>query len=194
MLTPMAGMILGRSFRQVVAPLVHAGVGPRELHEQLDALDDETEVPWARFVSALQRAAASVRRRELVAIGKRIVQASKVEFERWGFDSAEALLTDLDAPFGAKFIDPPETDRLTTAKYEPGYALFRVGVVHPPALVEGYLRGIVETYGGTVNDFACHEVTMEGQRYWLLELRWSTPAKPVRRQRPASGPRLRSVA
>ena len=190
----MAGMVLGRSFKQVIAPLLHAGLGEHALHDQLDALADEGEYPWEQFTDALARAAETVSSRELVAIGKRIIAESKTEFERWGFDSAEAILADLDAPFGAKFIDPPEAERLTTAKYEPGYALFRVGIVHPPELVEGYLKGIVEAYGGGVNDFACHQVTMEDQQYWLLELRWWTPAKPVRRRRAPSGPRLRSVA
>ena len=183
-------MVLGRSFKQVLAPLLHAGVGVRTLHDQLEALEDEGEYPWDQFTAALREAAQTVSPRELVAIGKRIVSESKAEFERWGFDSAEAILTDLDAPFGAKFIDPPESERLMTAKYEPGYALFRVGLVHPPELVEGYLKGIVEAYGGSVNDYACHEVTMDGQRYWLIELRWWTPAKPVRRRRTRSGPRM----
>ena len=189
----MAGMVLGRSFKQVLSPLLHAGAGLHGLEAALDELEDDGEYPWEDFTTAVQEAAETVPARSLIEIGKHVVASSKLEFERWGFDSAEAVLTDLDAPFGAKFIDPPEHERLATAKYEPGYALFRVGAVHPAALVEGYLRGIVEIYGGTVHDYMRHEVHMDGRPYHLIELRWSTP-KPVRRRRAPSGPRLRSVA
>lgn len=190
----MAGMVLGRSFKQVLSPLLRAGVGLAALESAVDELEDEADYPWEEFTTAVAEAAQTVSAESLVEIGKTIISGSKAEFERWGFDSAEAVLTDLDAPFGAKFIDPPEHERLTTAKYEPGYALFRVGAVHPRELIEGYLRGIVEAYGGEVKDYACHHVIMNGQPYHLMELRWWTPAKPQRRRRAPSGPRYRSVA
>jgi hypothetical protein len=186
----MAGMVLGRYFKQVVTPLLHAGTGSKQLEARLETLDDEGEYEWEEFAAALSAASARVSHRDLVAIGKRIITAAKPEFERWGFDSAEAILTDLDAPFGASIIDPPEHQRLLTAKYEPGYAVFRVGVGHPAALVEGYLRGIVEAHGGTVNELSCHYVRMDDQPFHLLELRWRTPARVTARRRPASGPRM----
>jgi hypothetical protein len=189
----MAGMVLGRYFRLVVTPLLHAGLGPRDLEEleaHVDALDDETEYPWDEFATTVARAANRVSERELIEIGERIIRASKSEFERWGFDSAESMLTDLDAPFGAMILDPPEHERLTTAKYEPGYAVFRIGVAHPGALLQGYLRGIVEVHGGTVHGLAHHLVRMDGQAYHLLELRWWTPEQVVARPRIGSGPRM----
>jgi hypothetical protein len=196
----MAGMVLGRYFKLVVTPLLHAGRGCGEpdagelesLEARIEALDDELEYPWDEFATTVAQAADRVSERELIAIGERIVRASKSAFERWGFDSAEAMLTDLDAPFGAMILDPPEHERLTTAKYEPGYAVFRVGVTHPGALLQGYLRGIVEIHGSTVHALACHLVHMDGQAYHLLELRWSTPASTpvVARTRIGSGPRM----
>jgi hypothetical protein len=188
--TGMAGMVLGRYFKLVVTPLLHAGLGCPELEQRLAAIDDEREYPWEEFATTVARAASRVSERELIAIGERIIRASKSEFERWGFDSAESMLTDLDAPFGAMILDPPEHERLTTAKYEPGYAVFRIGVAHPGALLQGYLRGIVEIHGSTVHALARHLVHMDGQAYHLLELRWSTPERVVARLRFGSGPRM----
>lgn len=152
-------------------------------------MEDDQEIAWVDFANAVARAASSVHEREQAAIGERIIWAAKSEFERWGFDSAESMLGDLDAPFGALILDPPEHERLTTAKYEPGYALFRVGTAHPAALVEGYLRGIVEAWGSTVHELARHVVTMDGQPYHLLELRWWSPVV-VARPRVRSAPRM----
>jgi hypothetical protein len=185
----MTGMVLGRYFKLVVGPLLHAGLGSSGLETRLAELEDDAEVTWDEFASAVGRAAASVTDRELVAIGERIIAASKASFERWGFDSAEAMLTDLDAPFGALILDPPDHERLTTAKFEPGYAVFRFGTAHPAALLQGYLRGIVELHGGTVHTLACHLVQMDGQAYHLLEMRWWTPVV-VARPRVGSGPRM----
>jgi hypothetical protein len=193
----MAGMVLGRYFKLVVTPLLHANQpGEREasglakLEAKVDIIDDEREYSWDEFATTVAQAANGVSESELIAIGERIIRASRLEFERWGFDSAESMLTDLDAPFGAMILDPPEHERLTTAKYEPGYAVFRVGVAHPGALLQGYLRGIVEVHGGTVQALARHLVHMDGQAYHLIELRWWTPARVVVRTRISSGPRM----
>jgi hypothetical protein len=182
-------MVLGRYFKLVVTPLLHAGLGSAGLEARMAVMEDDAEVGWDEFANALARAANSVTERELVAIGERIIQASKASFERWGFDSAEAMLTDLDAPFGALILDPPEHERLTTAKFEPGYAVFRIGTAHPSALLQGYLRGIVEVHGGTVHTLACHLVQMDGQPYHLLEMRWWSPVV-LPRPRVGSGPRM----
>ena len=98
------------------------------------------------------------------------------------------------APFGASIIDPPEHERIITAKYERGYAVFRAADTHPAGLVEGYLRGVVEMHGGRVDDVACHQVFMNGYPFHLLEMRWWTPARPVRQRRAPSGPHVRQVA
>jgi hypothetical protein len=189
----MAGLVLGRYFKLVVRPLLAAQSGHEaqksELQARMAAMEDEQEVAWDEFAAAVARASSGVHERDQAAIGERIIGASKGSFERWGFDSAESMLADLDAPFGALILDPPEHERLTTAKYEPGYALFRVGTAHPAALLEGYLRGIVELFGSTVHGLASHLVSMDGQRYHLLELRWWTPLI-VARPRIGSAPRL----
>jgi hypothetical protein len=193
----MAGMVLGRYFKLVVTPLLHANQpvereesGLAKLEARVEIIDDELEYAWDEFATTVAHAANHVSEAELISIGERIIRASRSEFERWGFDSAESMLTDLDAPFGAMILDPPEHERLTTAKYEPGYAVFRVGVAHPGALLQGYLRGIVEVHGGTVHALARHLVHMDGQAYHLLELRWRTPARVVVRSRIGSGPRM----
>lgn len=182
-------MVLGRYFKLVVSPLLEAKSGSSGLKARIGAMSDEQEVAWEEFAEAVAQASQDVHEREQAAIGERIIWASKPSFERWGFDSAESMLGDLDAPFCALILDPPEHERLTTAKYEPGYALFRIGTAHPAALLEGYLRGIVEVWGSTVHGLARHVVSMDGQRYHLLELRWWTPVV-VARPRFGSGPRL----
>ncbi|PRQ09916.1 hypothetical protein ENSA7_03310 [Enhygromyxa salina] len=191
-------MVVGRYYRQVLTELLHefsgSNPGKAALEARVSTLVDDGEYPWLAFTTDVARASEQIAHSSLVAAGRRIVGASKPEFERWGFDSAEAILTDLDAPFGATIIDPPEHERMMTAKYEPGYALLCVGAVHPAGLVEGYLRGIVEMYGGTVSDLVCHAVQMEGHAMHLIELRWSTPVRVGTRTRVASGPHIRRVA
>jgi hypothetical protein len=191
--TRMAGLVLGRYFKLVVRPLLAAQSGHEaqksELQARMAAMEDEQEVAWDEFAAAVARASSGVHERDQAAIGERIIGASKGSFERWGFDSAESMLADLDAPFGALILDPPEHERLTTAKFEPGYAVFCIGTAHPAALLRGYLRGIVEVHGGTVHALACHLVQMDGQPYHLLEMRWCSPVV-VARPRVGSGPRM----
>lgn len=178
----MAGRVLGKHFIAVVAQLLdHSDADPGSIAREQAALarvDPESERPWTEFTATVSRVAESVRPRALVEIGERIVTAAKAEFERWGFDSAEKVLADWDAPFGASIIDAPEEQSVITIKYEPGHAFLRAGVVLPAALIEGYIRGVVAMFGAQLSDLACHRVAMDGRPFHLFELRWRASAVP----------------
>ncbi|MFO7566674.1 MAG: hypothetical protein R6X02_28785 [Enhygromyxa sp.] len=178
----MAGRVLGKHFIAVVAQLLdHSEAEPGSIAREQAALaliDPEAERPWTEFTATVSRVAASVPQRALIEIGERIVAAAKPEFERWGFDSAEKVLADWDAPFGASIIDAPEEQSVITIKYEPGHAFLRAGAVLPAALIEGYVRGVVAMFGAQLSELACHRVVMDGQPFHLFELRWRASAVP----------------
>ncbi|HLT36854.1 MAG TPA: hypothetical protein VK034_11220 [Enhygromyxa sp.] len=172
----MAGRVLGKHFIDVIDQLLaDSDAGPEFVAREraaLAAIEPDAERPWDEFTAAVSRVAATVRPRALIEIGERIVAAAKPEFERWGFDSAEKVLTDWDAPFGAAIIDAPEEQSVITIKYEPGHAFLRAGAVLPAELIEGYIRGVVAMFGASLSELACHRVTMDGRPFHLFELRW----------------------
>lgn len=178
----MAGRVLGKHFIDVIGQLLaHCEAEPESIARDQAAIagmDPQSEQPWTEFTAALVRVAESVRPATLIEIGERIVAAAKPEFERWGFDSAEKVLADWDAPFGASIIDAPEQQSVITIKYEPGHAFLRAGTVLPVALIEGYIRGVVAMFGAELRELACHRVTMNGHPFHLFELRWRASAAP----------------
>jgi hypothetical protein len=179
----MAGRVLGKHFIDVIGQLLaHSEADPDSIAREQAALvgvDPKSEQPWTEFTAAIVRVAESVRPATLIEIGQRIVAAARPEFERWGFDSAEKVLADWDAPFGASIIDAPEEQSVITIKYEPGHAFLRAGAVLPVELIEGYIRGVVAMFGAELRELVCHRVTMDGHPFHLFELRWR--ASPVPR-------------
>ena len=178
----MAGRVLGKHFHDVIGQLlVHSEAAPAVIageHAMIAAIDPQLEFRWEDFVATLVRVAASVRAQQLVIIGERLAAAARPEFERWGFDTAEKVLADWDAPFGASIIDAPEDQTVITLKYQPGQAFLRAGAVLPAALIEGYIRGVVATFGAELLELARHRVVMDGEPYNLFEVRWRASAVP----------------
>lgn len=178
----MAGRVLGKHFRQVIGQLLaHSEADPAAIADEqaaIAAIEPSAERPWQEFTSTLARVTASVPSHVQVAIGERLVSAAKPEFERWGFDSAEKVLADWDAPFGASIIDAPEEQSVITLKYEQGRAFLRAGDVLPVALIEGYVRGVIAMFGAELAELHCHRVVMNGQPFHLLEVRWRSNPVP----------------
>lgn len=178
----MAGRVLGKHFRDVIGQLLaHSEADPAFIaheHAAIAAIDPEAEQAWDEFTSTLSRVATTVRESMLVTIGEGIVSAAKPEFERWGFDTAEKILADWDAPFGALIIDAPEDQSVHTLKYTPGQAFLRAGEVLPAALIEGYIRGVVAMFGADLLDVARHRVGMDGRPFHLFEVKWRASAVP----------------
>ena len=172
----MAGTVLGKHVIDVVGQvLVHSEAEPAAIAREraaLDAIDPEAEQPWEAFATTLARVAKTVRDPMLVEVGRRIVREAKPEFERWGFDTAEKMLADWDAPFGALIIDAPEEQTVLTLKYQPGQAFLRAGAVLPGALIEGYIRGVLAMFGADLTELIRHRVRMDGRPYHLFEVRW----------------------
>ena len=178
----MAGRVLGKHFIDVIGQLLaHSEADAASIAREqaaIDAIDPESERPWEEFTATLARTAASVQPNTLVEIGRRIVAAAKPEFEAWGFDSAEKVLADWDAPFGASIIDAPEEQSVVTIKYELGHAYLRAGTVLPIALIEGYVRGVIAMFGAELVALDCHRVIMDGRPFHLFEVRWRSSPVP----------------
>jgi hypothetical protein len=186
----MAGRVLGKHYRELVDQLlVHSQAEPAFIagvQAELEAIDPDTERPWAEYTATLAKVADTVRRQALVTAGQAIVRRAKPEFEAWGFDTAEKVLADWDAPFGSMIIDAPEEQSVITLKYQVGQAYLRAGAVLPAPLIEGYIRGVLEVFGGELLELACHRVAMDGLRYHLFEVRWRANAVPRTLPRRAS--------
>lgn len=178
----MAGRVLGKHLIDVSGQLLaHSEADPTVIAREqaaIAAVDPESERPWEEFTATLSRIAESVPAAALVEVGAQIVAANKAEFEGWGFDSAEKVLADWDAPFGASIIDAPEEQSVITLKYELGHAFLRAGVVLPAALIEGYVRGVITMFGAELVELGCHRVVMEGRPFHLLEVRWRSNPVP----------------
>ena len=184
----MAGRVLGKHFTDVVGLLLaHSDADPRFIaahRAALDAIEPESERSWEQFAAEVSQVASTVRKPKLVELGAQIVAASKAEFERWGFDTAEKILADWDAPFGASIIDAPEEQSVHTLKYTPGHAFLRASAVLPAGLIEGYIRGVVAMFGAELTELACHEVAIDGQPCHLFELRYGSLGPRARNERP----------
>lgn len=178
----MAGRVLGKHYLDVIGQLLaHSDAEPSFRDRELSALttiDPEGERPWDEYIATVSRIAKSVRPRTLVEIGERIMAAHKPDFERWGFDSVEKMLSDWDAPFGAIIMDAPEEHIVLTIKYEPGQVYLRAGTVLPAALIEGYIRGVITMFGAELGGLACHKVVMDGRPFHLFEVRWRASGVP----------------
>jgi hypothetical protein len=178
----MGGRVLGKHFIDVVGQvLVHSEAEPAAVAREQAALagiDPNAEQPWEAFTTTLARVSKTVRERLLTEVGQRIVRDAKPEFERWGFDTAEKMLADWDAPFGALIIDAPEEQMVLTLKYQPGQAFLRAGAVLPAALIEGYIRGVLDMFGADLVELGRHWVRMDGRPYHLFELRWRAAPIP----------------
>jgi hypothetical protein len=185
----MAGRVLGKHFIDVIGQLLaHSEADADTIAREqaaIASIEPDSERPWEEFVATLARVAASVREAALVEVGTRLVTAAKPEFEAWGFDSAEKVLADWDAPFGASIIDAPEEQSVITIKYELGHAFLRAGAVLPAALIEGYVRGMTAMFGAELVELHCHRVAMNGRPFHLFEVRWRSNPVPrvISRQR-----------
>ena len=178
----MAGRVLGKHFTDVIGQLLaHSEADAATIAREqagIHSIDPESECPWEAFVATLARVAESVREPTLIELGTRIVTAAKPEFEAWGFDSAEKVLADWDAPFGASIIDAPEEESVITIRYELGHAYLRAGAVLPAALIEGYVRGTIAMFGAELAELNCHRVVMDGRPFHLFEVRWRSNPVP----------------
>jgi len=191
----MAGWVVGKHFSDVVSELLaHSDAAPAIIASHQLAIaevDPAAELPWDRFTATVAELARTVPGPVLVECGARIVRASQAEFERWGFDTADKVLADWDAPFGASIIDAPEHQAVQTLEHGPGLAYLRAGAILPAALIEGYIRGVVAMYGADLITLDCHRVAMEGHPVHLFELRYRSG--PPRRH-PMAPRNLRGLA
>jgi hypothetical protein len=178
----MAGKVLGKYFSEVIGQLLSSSDAEASQIARewslLGGIDPEAERSWDEFLVTLARVAEHVRPRELIEVGQRIIQASKPDFERWGFDTADKILADWDAPFGAIILDAPEQQSVVTLKYQPGQAFVRAGAMLPAELIEGYLRGVLAMFGAELIELHCHRIGMDEHPYHLFELRWRASAVP----------------
>lgn len=168
----MPGQLPGMYFKLVIGNLLSAQLMFPEIRKRVEEMKPDQLQPWDEYTGMMQKLAASMPAATMVQVGKKIVRDSKAFFMSQGFDSAEKILADWGSLFTANITGAPARDLVKTLVYEPKDAVLLSGLVQPAALVEGYMRGVVEMFGHRVTFFESGQVSQGGVDYNKLRIRW----------------------
>jgi hypothetical protein len=160
-------------FKLVIGNLLSAQLMFPELQKRVDEMKPEELHEWDEYTGMMQKLAAAMPAATIVQVGKKIVRDSKAYFMSQGFDSAEKILGDWGKLFAANITGAPARDMVKTISFEGKDAVLLAGVAQPAALVEGYMRGVVEMFGHRVSHFEATTINQGGVDYNKLRIRWS---------------------
>jgi hypothetical protein len=165
----MSGSLPGVYFKLVIGNLLSAQLMFPEYKQRIDSMEPQKAYPWDEYTKMMRDIAAKLPPTTIVLIGKKIVRESKGHFMSQGFGSAESILKDWGKLFSANIEGAPENDKVTTTEFAPGSVILKAGAAQPAKLVEGYMRGVVEMFGGQVSLFE----TKTLPEYAILKMRWT---------------------
>ena len=168
----MPGQLPGMYFKLVIGNLLSAQLMFPEIKKRVEEMPADKLQPWDEYTGMMQKLAAAMPGATMVQVGKKIVRDSKAFFMSQGFDSADKILSDWGKLFTANIHGAPARDLVKTLSYEPKDAVLLGGLVQPAALVEGYMRGVVEMFGHRVTHFESAQVSHGGGEYNKLRIRW----------------------
>jgi hypothetical protein len=159
-------------FKLVIGNLLSAQLMFPEIRKRVEEMPADQLQPWDEYTGMMQKLAASMPAATMVQVGKKIVRDSKAYFMSQGFDSTAKILGDWGSLFTANISGAPARDLVKTLAYEPKDAVLLSGIVQPAALVEGYMRGVVEMFGHRVTFFEGSQVSQGGAEFNKLRIRW----------------------
>jgi hypothetical protein len=160
-------------FKLVIGNLLSAQLMFPEMRAKVDAMAPEAMHPWDEYTSMMRELAEALPATTLLQVGKKIVRESKGHFMSQGFGSADAILSDWAKLFEANIHGAPPRDLVRTVEHAPGMAVLLAGAAQPAALVEGYMRGVVEMFGHQVQELKVRAVKRRADSYNELRIRWS---------------------
>jgi hypothetical protein len=150
----MPGSLPGAYFKLVIGNMLSVRLMFPDIQKRVTAMSATQMYPWDEYTTMMQALAKELPTDTVVQIGKKIVRDSKGHFMSQGFDSATAILKNWGALFDANVVGAPKADSVQTIEFSPGSVTVAAGLAQPEPLVEGYLRGVVEMFGGRVTAFS----------------------------------------
>jgi hypothetical protein len=144
------GEILGVHFKSLVASFPTAAVREPELRRKVEAMAADGWYSWQLYVDMSHKLTAGIPHDAIVRVGKNNILRAKSIFVQQGFTAAEQILEDWGRVWNANLRNTPPGDLIVTQAYSPGTVVIAAGEAHVPGLIEGYMSGFVEAYGGKV--------------------------------------------
>lgn len=165
------GEILGVHFKSLVASFPTAAVREPAFQRQVGSMLPDGWYSWQLYVDVSYKLTSGVPHDAVVRVGKNNILRAKSVFVQQGFTSAEQILEDWGRVWNANLRGTPQEDLIVTQRYEPGSVVIEAGEAHVPGMIEGYMSGFVEAYGGRVIAFARKpSITNPSRLYYSM--RW----------------------
>ena len=178
----MPGRLPGLFFKLVVSNMLdntNVVLFP-QVRRRIAEMEPDALYPWDDFTDMMQTVAAKLPRETLVSIGKGIVGQSRDSYAKLGFMSLEQILRDWGAVFNSFIHGAPARDLVRAESFQPGRVSIVAGIAQPAALIEGYLRGVVEVYGAaTVTSCEVKPLIIGGANYNRIVLTWAENRTPA---------------
>ncbi|HSI06870.1 MAG: hypothetical protein ACAI38_23265 [Myxococcota bacterium] len=171
----MPGRLPGLFFKLVVSNMLEntSSVLFPQVRRRIAEMEPEALYPWDDFTDMMQTVAARLPRETLVSIGKRLVSEARESYAKLGFMNLEQILSDWGALFNSFIHGAPARDLVRTESFQPGRVAIVAGIAQPAALIEGYLRGVIEVYGAaTVTSCEVKPLIIGGANYNRFVLTW----------------------
>jgi hypothetical protein len=144
------GEILGVHFKSLVASFPTAAVRQPEFRRKVDEMVPDGWYSWQLYVEMSHKLTSGIPHDAIVRVGKNNILRAKSVFVAQGFTAAEQILEDWGRVWNANLRATLPTDLIVTQSYKPGAVVIAAGEAHVPGLIEGYMSGFVEAYGGRV--------------------------------------------
>ena len=173
----MPGRLAGRFFKLVVSNMLDntSAVLFPQARRRIAEMQPDALYPWDDFTDLTQTIAAKLPSSTMVAIGQRIITESRESYLKSGFSSGEQILRDWGALFNGFIHGAPARDLVRTESFAPGRVAVIAGIAQPAALVEGYLRGVLEAYdGATVTNCEVTPLIIGGANYNRIVVSWTS--------------------
>ncbi len=171
----MPGRLPGLFFKLVVSNMLDntSSVLFPQARRRIAEMEPDALYPWDDFTDMMQTVAARLPRETLVSIGQSVVMQARDSYSKLGFMSLEQIMRDWGALFNSFIHGAPARDLVRTESFEPGRVAIVAGIAQPAALIEGYLRGVVELYGpATVTSCEVKPLIIGGANYNRIVLTW----------------------
>lgn len=144
------GEILGIHFKSLVTSFPTAAVREPEFRRMVDAMAPDGWYSWQLYVEKSHKLTQGIPHDAIVRVGKNNILRAKPVFVQQGFSSAEQILEDWGRVWNANLRGTLPSDLIVTQSYRPGSVVIAAGAAHVPGLIEGYMSGFVEAFGGKV--------------------------------------------
>lgn len=165
------GEILGIHFKSLVGSFPTAAVREPEYRRKVDAMKPDAWYSWQLYVEMSHKLSRGIPHDAIVRVGKNNILRAKAVFVQQGFNAAEQILEDWGRVWNANLRGTLPTDLIATRSYAPGSVTIEAGSAHVPGLIEGYMTGFVEAYGGRVISFSRKPMSTNPSRQ-LYSMTW----------------------